>query len=451
MELRDTKVAVVGMGRSALGAVRLLLHHGALPFVTDCSSADALAVYCRELDELGVPYETGGHTERAFSGAGLVVMSPGVPPDVAPVRAAREAGIEVVGELELGWRFCTSRVLAVTGTNGKTTTTELLRAMIAHCGHTVLLAGNNDLPFSLAVLEEPAPDYFVLEVSSYQLETVSTFRPWIAAVLNLTPDHLGRHGTMEEYAAVKSRIFRQQEFGNAAVVNLDDLWCAGMAVPEDVIRSGFSLMEWSLNGLWVDDYLIRLGDEVVAEVAENPLPGQHNLMNVLGALAMMRAGGFAWDKTREALRAFRGVEHRIEHVACAGGVDYFNDSKSTNVDSLRVALESFGRPVVLIAGGRGKGAGYDSLLPLVRERVKHLVTLGEDAPLLEAAFSSAAPCERASGMRHAAALARDLAVAGDVVLLSPGCASFDMYANFEERGQDFKACVLELIREDSTV
>lgn len=439
MDIQGRNITVVGMGDTALALVRLLVARGARPFVTE--SGPGAETVLRELDALGVPFETNGHTARAFADAEIAVPSPGVPPRIAPLEALRARGVPVMGEMEFAFQFCRPRVLAVTGTNGKTTTTELVYAMAAACGETVLLAGNNATPFSAAVLVEPAPECIVLEVSSYQLETADTFRPWIGAVLNLTPDHLGRHGTMEEYARVKARLFARQSAGDAAVVNADDPWIAAMAVPAGVRRIAFSTEKRIEDGLWLDGDVLRDGTEAVAVLGDIPIPGRHNVQNVLAALAMMRAGGFPMDRVLEGLRAFRGVEHRIEHVLRAEGVDYYNDSKSTNVDSLKVALESFDRPLVLIAGGRGKGTDYLGLRDLVRRHVKALVTLGEDAARFEADLGDITPFERAEDMDDAVRRARALARPGDIVLLSPACASFDMYRNFEERGRHFKACV----------
>ncbi|HPO13044.1 MAG TPA: UDP-N-acetylmuramoyl-L-alanine--D-glutamate ligase [Candidatus Hydrogenedentes bacterium] len=450
MRLRGRKVTVVGMGRSGIGAVKLLLSEGAEPYVTDAKNDISLLEHRKALDALDVQYELGGHSEHAFANTSLVVISPGVPVNLPQLRTAREQGVPVLAELELAWRFCRSKVIAVTGTNGKTTTTELLRAMIASCGSTVALAGNNDTPFSLTVLQRTAPEYVVLEVSSYQLEAVDQFRPWIGAVLNLTPDHLSRHGGMEHYARVKERIFARQGEGDVAVINDDDPWTAEMTAPDDVRLLAFSTQKRVLDGLWVDGEVIRRRYTAVARLSDNPLPGRHNLSNVLAALTIMRAGGFNWEKTLEGLRSFKAVEHRIEHVLKADGVNYYNDSKSTNIDSLRVALESFTQPVVLIAGGRGKGSDYRVLRELMQERVKKLVTLGEDAPKLTEAFGDVVAVEQAENMAGAVALARASADAGDVVLLSPGCASFDMYSNFEERGRDFKACVARMTREIKT-
>ena len=446
MKVRGEKVTVVGLGETALAAVRLLCREGARPYVTELADGERFAPFCAELDALGVSWECGGHSEKAFEGARYVIPSPGVSPQIAPIATARETGATVLGEMEFAWPFCRSKILAVTGTNGKTTTTELLRSMIETCGHTVLLAGNNALPFSAAVMIDPAPEYIVLEVSSYQLETARRFRPHIAAVLNVTPDHLARHDSLWHYANVKARIFRAQQVGDTAVVNGDDVWTREMDLPIGVRRAAFSIEGPCDEGLWLDGDAIREGRAAVAHVADTQLVGRHNLQNVLAALTMMRAGGFGWDKTLAGLRAFRGVEHRIEPVAEIDGVRFYNDSKSTNVDSLRVALESFAEPVVLIAGGRGKGAGYEGLRALVEQHVKRLVTLGEDAPALERDLGDLVATERASDMNDAVRRAVAAAAPGDVVLLSPACASFDRYANFEERGRDFKTCVHALER-----
>ena len=396
-----------------------------------------------ELDALGVPYECGGHSADALKEAALVIPSPGVPLTCFPVQEALRCGIEVLGEMEFASRFCTSRIVAVTGTNGKTTTTELLYRLIAACGPAVALAGNNDRPFSGVVLEDTQPDYVVLEVSSYQLETATTFHPWAGIVLNVTPDHLARHGTIENYAAVKAKLFANQQSGDVAILNQDNPWTRAMAVPDDVDLVWFSLKERSERGLWLDGDAIRAGDECVAMTSDTPLPGHHNLENVLASLCVMRAGGFDWDKTLACLRTFRGVEHRIEFVLSANGVAFYNDSKSTNIDSLKVALDSFEQPVVLIAGGEGKGADYGVLRDQIRERVKALVTIGQDAPLLEQAFGDVVATSRAETMEQAVELAASAAGANGTVLLSPACASFDMYDNFEHRGRVFKACVRE--------
>jgi len=441
MEVGGKKVAVVGMGETCIALVRLLLREGAHPFVTEANDGPKIAARCRELEALGVSHEAGGHTPAAFTDAVLVIPSPGVSPHIEIIHHAVAKGTGVIGEMEFAFPFCTSRILAVTGTNGKTTTTELLRALVEACGHSVVLAGNNAFPFSAAVMLEQAPEFIVLEVSSYQLETARSFHPWIGAVLNVTPDHFARHGNIEQYASVKARMFAAQQRGEIAVVNHDDPFVRNMASASRASIWPFSLDTRLDAGLWLDGEIIRHGNQPVASVSDTTLPGRHNLQNVLCALTMMRAGGFEWEKTLKGLRGFRGVEHRIEHVLQFHGIDFYNDSKSTNIDSLKVALESFHRPIVLIAGGEGKGSDYRVLRDLVRERVRRIVTLGLDAPKLEHAFADLVATERADDMDDAVERAARAAVPGDVVLLSPACASFDMFDNFEHRGRVYRECV----------
>ncbi|HRK34350.1 MAG TPA: UDP-N-acetylmuramoyl-L-alanine--D-glutamate ligase [Candidatus Hydrogenedentes bacterium] len=441
MDVHGKKVSLVGIGRTSVSLARLLKREGAEPFLTDVQSAQELAAFTPQLDEMGVAYEVGGHTARAFEHAALVIPSPGVPPGLPCIRAAREVGADVVSELEFSFPYCRSRILAVTGTNGKTTTTELLRCLVAACGEEVILAGNNATPFSTAVLADPAPPFMVLEISSYQLELARTFRPWIATVLNVTPDHLARHGSIEAYAAAKARIFACQQENDKSAINIDDPHVRAMASSTRGTIWQYSLSEKVDRGLWVRGNDICLGELHIADVSDTLLPGRHNLQNVLAALTMMYAGGFDFDDVLAGLRAFRGVEHRIEHVLERDGVDYFNDSKSTNIDSLRVALESFHNPVVLIAGGRGKGSDYAPLRELVQRHVKQLVCIGEDTPLLIAAFGDLVPVVPAESMEDAVQRAANAASTGDAVLLSPACASFDMFDNFEHRGAVFKECV----------
>ncbi|MCC6698460.1 MAG: UDP-N-acetylmuramoyl-L-alanine--D-glutamate ligase [Candidatus Hydrogenedentes bacterium] len=449
MDLRNRKVTLVGMGKTTLAAVRLLLREHAEPFVTDKAPREDVLKAAETLESLGVSYECGGHTDRAFSGAEYVIPSPGVDPRIGPIAEATRDGARILCEMELASRFNRSKVLAVTGTNGKTTTTELLRALVASCGHEVLLAGNNEMPFSAAVLVEPAPEFIVLEVSSYQAELNQTFRPWVAAVLNVTPDHLARHDSMVGYAEAKARLLAMQQESDCAVLNADDPLVETMAALTKASCRRFSLTRRVTQGLWSDGDGIFEGDDQVAASSDILLKGRHNLANVLAALAMMRAGAFDWEGTLEGLRRFRGVEHRIEFVASVNGVDYYNDSKSTNIESLRVALESFDIPVILIAGGRGKGADYRVLLDLVTRRVKRMITIGEDAPLLEEAFADRVRTERAGDLPYAVRRASAVAEPGDIVLLSPACASFDMFTGFEHRGRVFKECVRSLEGGDS--
>lgn len=450
MDLNHKKVTLVGLGRSSVAAAQLLRQHGACPFITEHGNSVSLTPWCEQCTHLKIPFETGGHSDAVFQRVDLVVLSPGVPPAASRIMEAQQRGIPVIGELELAWRFCTAKGIAVTGTNGKTTVTTLLRDMIAACGHSVALAGNNDTPLSTVVMAEKQPDWVVLEVSSYQLETVDQFHPAIACVLNVTPDHLSRHGTIETYAAVKGGIFRRQGAGDVAVLNADDPRVASLPVPENVRRLYFSMKDAGPDTFTVKDSDIYFGRDIVAACKDNPLPGSHNLANVVAALTVVHAGGFDWQHALEGLRNFKGVEHRIEHVMCLGGVNYYNDSKATNIDSLRVALESFSRPIVLLAGGRGKGSDYSPLCSLVAEKVKHLVVFGEDASQIAEAYGKVVSVEKAVSMMDAVRRAYSAATTGDVVLLSPACASFDMYDNFEVRGRDYKDCLRRLTDEINT-
>jgi UDP-N-acetylmuramoylalanine--D-glutamate ligase len=435
------------MGQTALALVRLLESLGARPFVTESSESTALDAAQQELARMGVPFEIGGHTSGMLEGAAMLVPSPGVSPRILFVADAVAKGIPICSELEFASRYCGSKMIAVTGTNGKTTTTELLKAMIEACGHSVLLAGNNSLPLSDAVLAETPPEYMVVEASSYQLDLTRTFRPWIGVVLNVTPDHMARHGSMEAYSAAKAKVFANLGADGIGVVNEDDPLTLAMVGSPAWERVSFSACGAVSHGAWLDGETIVFDRERVAETADIPLKGGHNVENVLASIASMAAGGFDLERAREGLRGFHGVEHRIEYVAEAMGVKFYNDSKSTNLDSLRVALKSFDEPVVLIAGGEGKGSDYGKLTPLVSEHVAHLVTLGEDAPLLEAAYGDRVPTTRAADMEDALRIAAKACAAGRSILLSPGCASFDMYRNFEERGEDFKKIVRGLVEE----
>jgi UDP-N-acetylmuramoylalanine--D-glutamate ligase len=293
-------------------------------------------------------------------------------------------------------------------------------------------------------MESPQSEYFVLEISSYQLESSTRFHPKVGAILNVTADHLARHATIEQYAGTKAKLFARQTADEFAIANADDPVCAPLSDAGRGKALSFSLNRDVPAGLWVDGDVVREGEAEVAKVSDVPLPGKHNLANAVAALTAVRAAGLEWAGCLAGLRAFEAVEHRIEPVTTFEGVDYVNDSKSTNVDSLRVALESFERPIVLIAGGRGKGSDYRVLRELVQRHVKAMVTSGEDAPALESAFGDIVKTVRADDMDAAVWKAHEQAARGDVVLLSPGCARFDWFAIFEERGRVFKQAVARL-------
>lgn len=446
-EFDGQKVTIVGLGRTALPLAQLLHRAGARPFVTEQGNNEKIAERAANLDELGVPYELGGHTASAFEGAAAVIPSPGVSPRVPEIENAVVGGARLLSELEFAAQYCSSNIIAVTGTNGKTTTTELIHAMLHACGLTVTLAGNNAVPLSQAVLQVPQSEYIVLELSSYQLELTRTFRPWIGAVLNVRPDHMERHGTIENYAAAKGRMFANQTSDDHAVYNYDDPLCRRHAEKGPQKQWPFSIAQRLNSGVWLDGETIRHGDAAIASVADIQIPGRHNVENALAALAVARAGGFQWDRVLDGLRGFGGVEHRIEFVENLDGIRFYNDSKSTNLDSLRVALESFDEPIALIMGGKGKGEDYETIADLIEHKVKGLVLIGEEARTIRKVMRRRVDtCLTAADMNDAVLRATASVNSPGIVLFSPGCPSFDWYNNFEERGADFKEKVRELAR-----
>jgi UDP-N-acetylmuramoylalanine--D-glutamate ligase len=444
--LRGQRVVVVGLARSGVAAARLLRGAGAHVTGVDAQPFAALGAEARALDALGVRLLTGVPTPIETSHADLVVVSPGVPLDAPVVSDARRRGIPVIGELELGWRALEVDTVAITGTNGKTTTTALTGALLGGGSRPVLVAGNIGTPLSAHAVGFPANGLVVCEVSSFQLETIDRFHPRVAAVLNVTPDHLDRHGSFEVYLEAKARIFLNQSPADTAVLNADDPATRGLAARTRATVVWFSRLGRLENGLFVADGWIvaRLDgrEEPVSPLSEITLRGQHNVENVLAAAACALALGVTAKTIRRAIGNFRAVAHRIEFVRALDGVHYYNDSKGTNVASTVKAIESFSEPMVLIAGGKGKGQDFGALAVTARGRVRHAVLIGEDASRIEAALATErVPVTRAESMATALDAARALAQPGEIVLLSPACASFDMFDNYEHRGDVFKDLV----------
>ncbi len=447
--LAGRRVTVVGLARSGVAAARLLRAAGAEVVGTDAKSLDALGREAARLADLGVRLLTGGGPGRALEGAALIVVSPGVPLDGAELVAARARGVPVIGELELGWRAMEAETIAITGTNGKTTTTALTGALLAEHPGPVLVAGNIGTPLAAHALTFPTDGLVVLEASSFQLETTETFRPRVAAVLNLTPDHLDRHGTFAAYVDAKARIFANQTAADCAVLNADDEATRALAPRARARVVWFSRRRALDHGVFVHDGWVaaKLNGHVeeICPVTEIFLRGAHNVENVLAATTCALWTGLAPAAIRRAIGRFRGVAHRIELVRDLRGVHYYNDSKGTNVASTLKALESFSERIVLIAGGKGKGQEFAPLAAAARGRVAHALVIGEDAPKIAAALEAASiPVTRCPTLEAAVAEARALAGPGDVVLLSPACASFDMFDNFEHRGDVFKTLVNRL-------
>jgi UDP-N-acetylmuramoylalanine--D-glutamate ligase len=444
--LADRRVAVIGLARSGVAAARLLARAGADVVAIDAKPLATLGAEGRALTSQGVRVLAGEAGGAAARDAELVVVSPGVPLDSAQLAEARAAGVRVIGELELGWRATEAETIAITGTNGKTTTTALTGALLAGHGRPLVVAGNIGSPVTASAADFPADGLLVLEVSSFQLETIEEFAPRVAAVLNLTPDHLDRHGSMADYVEAKARIFTNQHRADWAVLNADDDSAAGLAPRTRARVVMFSRRRELEHGVFVrGGWIVARLDDRVAEicpVAEIFLRGQHNVENVLAATACALWAGLAPEAIRRAVRTFRGVAHRIELVRELEGVRYYNDSKGTNVASTIKALESFDEPVVLIAGGVGKGQDFAPLADAARGRVVRAVVIGQAGPEIGAALARVAiPVTSSESLVGAIDVARAATPAGGVVLLSPACASFDMFDNYEHRGDVFKDLV----------
>lgn len=450
-ELRKKRVTVVGGARSGLAVARLLRKAGAEVFLTEQQPAPPGLE--ATLEELGVRYEFGGHTPRALE-ADLMVISPGVPSTAPLVQQARRIGLPVYSEIEVASWFCRAPIVAVTGTNGKTTTTSLIGYIFRRAGRRTIVAGNIGYPFSDYVLDTTPDDVVVLEVSSFQLDHVATFRPRVSVLLNITPDHLDRYNyNFNEYAQSKFRIFANQRGEDVLVYNHDDeliRMAAERAHRKRGLRVlGFSQRTELPTGAFVrDGYLIlriEQQEEVLMHANELALRGRHNLYNSLAAAVAARVMEVRNDVVRESLASFEGVPHRLEFVRELDGVRYVNDSKATNVNAVWYALESFSCPIVLIAGGRDKGNDYSVLKPLVKEKVRALVAIGESADKLLRELGPLVPhAVKAQSMEEAIQYARVFAEPGDVVLLSPACASFDMFENYEDRGDTFRRLVMSL-------
>jgi UDP-N-acetylmuramoylalanine--D-glutamate ligase len=447
MELKGKRVLVVGAGRSGLSAALFLRGQGARVTVSDSRSSAALAGAIPSLLDAGVMVEAGGHGLLTFRRQDLIVVSPGVPLDTPEVKQVIALGMPVIGELELASRYLKGRVIAITGSNGKTTTTTLVGKIFAEAGLATQVGGNIGLPVIELIEHATDETSNILEVSSFQLETVVDFHPQIAAILNLTPDHLDRHHSFAAYAAAKEKIFAHQTAEDALVLNADDravqmaagktksrvFWFSGTKV----VRQGAFVREG------VVAFVAKEGGttEPIMPVAEIPLKGAHNVENVLAAVCIARIAGIAAESIRASVASFTAVEHRLELVAEVAGVAYYNDSKATNVDATMKAVASFAGGIHLILGGKDKDSDYTQLAPLLRERVKTVYTIGSAAEKIERQLAGVVKMVQAGTMDVAVAEAAKAAEMGDTVLLAPACSSFDQFENYEQRGRVFRDLV----------
>jgi UDP-N-acetylmuramoylalanine--D-glutamate ligase len=444
MELRGKRVLVVGLARTGVATALFCAAHNAKVTATETRGEVELAGVAGKLREAGVTLELGGHTERTFQAQDLIVPSPGVPADDPFLANARAKGITIWSEIELAYRFLEGKLIGITGSNGKTTTTTLVHHILQSAGVKTFLAGNVGTPLISLAEEITAVTVGVVELSSFQLQLIETFRPDIGVFLNLTPDHLDRHKTIEAYGAAKARLFENQTELDAVVLNLDDQ-LSRQYLPKKPQVFWFSRKQGVTQGVCLrgeDIFIIRgREEELVMKRSEIPLPGAHNVENVLAAITAARLAGVDAKSIGEAVRSFKGVEHRLEFVTESRGVRYYNDSKATNVDATLKALDAFAGRILIILGGKDKGSDYTVLRDLLGQKAILALLIGAAAEKIEAQITGSVAIERAGTLTRAVEIAAQAAKAGDVVLLAPACASFDQFQDYEERGRVFKELV----------
>jgi UDP-N-acetylmuramoylalanine--D-glutamate ligase len=447
IELRKMRVLAIGLARTGVATALFCAKHNAIVTATDARPESALGDAPTKLREAGVKLELGGHVEKTYLAQDLIIPSPGVPADDPLLVKARSKGITVWSEIELAYRFLEGEMIGITGSNGKTTTATLVHHILKTAGRNALLAGNVGTALIGRVDEMNAKTVSVVELSSFQLELTDKFRPDIAVFLNLTPDHLDRHKTIEAYAAAKARIFAKQTELDAAVLNADDTPTVALA-PKKPQVFWFSRKNRVEKGSCVqgDDVVIvhRGKEEFVMKVAEIPLAGTHNVENVLAAATAARLANVDAATIGKAVKSFAGVEHRLEFVAEIGGVRYYNDSKATNTDATLKALDAFQRGILVILGGKDKGSDYSVLQKPLREKAVLALLIGAAADKIEKQIVGSVAIERAGTLQAAVQVASQAAKPGDVVLLAPACASFDQFENYEHRGRVFKELVRKL-------
>ncbi len=451
MDMKDKKVLVSGIARSGIAAAHLLKKLGADVVIQDAKTEDKLDRKTLDaLEKDGIRLYLGVNPDDIIEDMDMLVMSPGVPTDLPFVIKAREKGIEVIGEIELAWRYCKSPVIGITGTNGKTTTTTLVGDILKAYNENIYVVGNIGTPFAEKVLDTTEDGGVVAELSSFQLETIKTFRPKVSAVLNITPDHLNRHHTIENYIAAKERVFENQTEEDFCILNYNDEATFSMAEKTKARVIYFALDTELVEGIYSDEksiYIRTLGyDEKVVDIDELKILGGHNVENAMAAIGCAAAFGVPMDIIRRVLKEFTAVEHRIEYVATINDIEFYNDSKGTNPDASIKAVEAMKRPICLIAGGYDKGSDYKEFIASFGDKVKFVAVIGavkfmiKDA-LEEAGFTN---YKIAESFTEAIDMCYDNAKEGDCVLLSPACASWDMFDSYEQRGEIFKDYVKRL-------
>jgi len=461
MDLAKKNILIVGLGVSGITVARFAKNRGASITVADIASEKELASYMPMAHKLNIAMELGQHNTETFLNADIIVLSPGVPHDILPIKRAKEKGIPVLGEFELASKYIQEPIVAVTGTNGKTTTTKLLGKMLENSGLKVFVGGNIGNPLLEYVDKGESASVVVAEVSSFQLDTIDTFKPKVAVLLNISADHLDRYPDFEAYVRSKSRIFKNQQRNDAAVLNSSDAFVRSISKYLKAQKLPFYCQDNYHNEIkegaaisWDDSKNYptitinkNKNHKMFIDLSRVRLPGRHNVENIAAASLASLAVGGTLEGVQSALNKFQGLPHRLEHVATINNISFFDDSKATNVDAVARALETFSKPVVLIMGGRDKGGNFQDLKKLVRQHTKKLIVMGEAKEYINSVLGDVCVCGAltVSTMEDAVFSAYNEATPGDVVLLSPACSSFDMYSSYAERGDDFCQAVKQLI------
>ena len=464
MDLYQKNILIVGLGISGMAAARFVKNKGGIVTITDIAKEEALAGYLPEVQEIDVRTELGSHNTKTFENADLIIVSPGVPHTIFPIKRAKEKGIPILGEIELASRYIREPIVAISGTNGKTTTTRLLGHMMKNSGFKVFVGGNIGNPLIDYAGGEKTADIVVAEVSSFQLDTIDTFRPRISVLLNITADHLDRYPDFDSYVMSKGRIFKNQAEGDTAVINGSD---PSISLIRKTLRTRVlpfyhqdnfhtKNREYALisgrNGQHAPmiNIFTKEDPKGFLDLSQVALLGRHNMENVAAAALAALAAGGTLEGIQSALNDFKGLSHRLEFVKIINGVHFYDDSKGTNIDAVARALEVFDQPVVLIMGGRDKGGDFRQLRERVRQHAKKLIVMGEAGNTIQSALEDVCRegAKSASTMENAVSLAYLASSPGDVVLLSPGCSSFDMYQSYAHRGEVFCKAVENLENSD---
>jgi len=447
MELKGKRVLVIGMAKSGISAALFCERHGAEVTVSDSKTAEELKKAIEPVKSKNIRLELGTKADELIQHSDIIIISPGVPRDIAALAKADKLNIPVIGEIELAFRFCKAQILAITGTNGKTTTTILTGEIMKAYNDNVAVVGNVGIPFADEVEKLTEKGFAVAEISSFQMETAYEFKPHISAVLNITPDHLNRHKTLENYIAQKEKIFKNQDENDFCVLNYDDEYCRKMAVKTKAKAVFFSTKKVLEEGVYLKGDIIKLKlsqkEYDICNINEMKIFGNHNIQNAMAAIAITYLAGVPLDIIKKTVTEFKGVEHRIEYVATVDGVEYYNDSKGTNPDAAIQAVKAMKKPTVLIGGGYDKGNDFTQWIEAFDGKIKKLILIGATAQKIKdtAQKLGYTNCEIVETFEQAVQSARETAVCGECVLLSPACASWGMFDNYEQRGEIFKNIV----------